>query len=92
MTAQIPTKPDEVLVEQGGQTLDPQAAIQVALAAARRAGAARARSDSLEIAAVRECRRAGLSWHTVGVALGVTGETVRRRYGGGAGAPRELRE
>ena len=88
MTVQAPTKQAEggpvdlVDVDARG------AAIQVALAAARRAGAARARVDALERAAVRECRAAGLSWHGVGVALGVTGETVRRRYGTGAGAER----
>ncbi|MDR2565999.1 MAG: hypothetical protein LBC97_08060 [Bifidobacteriaceae bacterium] len=40
------------------------------------------RGESVMRQAVGSARAAGLSWHKIGLALGTTGEAVRKRYSG----------
>ena len=47
---------------------------------AGRARAARARAESEERAVVRLGRELGVSWDRIGVQLGLSGETLRRRH------------
>jgi len=41
----------------------------------------RARAERQLVEAVREARRSGISWASIGAAVGTSGEAARQRYG-----------
>jgi len=64
-------------VYEKGDELPPDVILTQALA---RRAYFRAQADQAIQDAVTQCRQRGLSWHKIGLQLGVTGEAVRQRY------------
>jgi hypothetical protein len=55
--------------------------VEVAEFLLRRAAVARARGERQVIEAVAGARRAGMSWKTIGAALGISAQAAQQRYG-----------
>ena len=64
---------------------EPVTAVEVGVMLGRlgRAARARAAADAQLVEHVRSARGLGVSWHQIGLAVGMTGEGARKRYGGG---------